>query len=653
MQLYRATAPAQNMSSSPSPPPNSILAWLGAQPGLVAAAACILLRLCSLYLLSGSAFLNFPDGDPRYYLDWALRISHGALTDGQAFFGLPLYPYWLALLFTIFGTSLYVPLVFQCLADTVLAYIVSDISFIILATAISVDRTNEKTIGGAGRVTLAWWTSLGAGLGWVVYQPAQAYAIALMPTTMAVAFFWIIVRWIVRMKSVPSPALAAAEGIGLGIVATLVANLLILVPLIFARFFATGAASRSWSRAAAACVWVLLGIVVGTSPCWIHNYYIAKEPVIFSAHGGINFYLGNQPDASGYPKMPLGMDASQSGLREDSQRLPEEALGRKLTRTEAGQYWSKLAKESIRENPGRWLGLLLRKVRNYWNAFQYDDISIITAMSESGIIAPGPRFGLVAMLGLPGLIAGCFVSRPARWVAAAVVLQMISLLPVFVTERYRLAAVPGLLIGASVGIYWAWRWISNAEWIPLLRAYLVPLALSIWLVNLPTRDSSLWALDLYNSSRVLLANGDVEIAGEKARRALAFSPDNPEIQFLLGNYWLKKGDRENARKLYWGTLMAIPEHGRAWNNLGVVELADGHWAEARRSLMNASRLTPSDAKIHYLLARAAQGQGDWPGALEEIRLALSMEPDRIEFQTLEKAIQSREPVRPFNLETND
>ena len=326
---------------------------------------------------------------------------------------------------------------------------------------------------------------------------------------MAAAFYWIIARWIVRMKSAPTPPIAAAAGVGLGIVATLVANLLILVPLIFARFFAVGAAgSRSGSRSAAACVMVLLGIVVGTSPCWIHNYFIAKEPVIFSAHGGINFYLGNQPDASGYPKMPHGMDSSQSGLREDSQRLPEEALGRKLTRTEAGQYWSKLAKESIRENPGRWLGLLLRKIRNYWNKFQYDDISVISAMSDSGLIAPGPRFGLVAALGLPGLIAGCFVSRPARWVAAAVALQMISLLPVFVTERYRMAAVPGLLIGASVGLYWAWRWISNAEWIPLLRGYVLPLALSIWLVNLPTRDSSLWALDLYNSSRVLLANGE-------------------------------------------------------------------------------------------------------------------------------------------------
>ena len=66
-----------------------------------------------------------------------------------------------------------------------------------------------------------------------------------------------------------------------------------------------------------------------------------------------------------------------------------------------------------------------------------------------------------------------------------------------------------------------------------------------------------------------------------------------------------------------------------------------------------ARITPADAKIHYLLSRAAQGQGDWPAAEEEIRLALSMEPDRLEFVTLEKEIRARQPVRPFNLEPND
>src|SRR5471032_591801 len=137
------------------------------------------------------------------------------------------------------------------------------------------------------------------------------------------------------------------------------------------------------------------------------------------------------------------------------------------------------------------------------------------------------------------------------------------------------------MIGASVGLYWCVRWIAAAQWVPLLRNYVAPLGLSIWLVTLPTKEPSLWALDLYNSSRVLLANGETDLAGQKAQQALAFAPGNPEIEFLLGNYWLEKGDRAKARSFYQATLLQIPSHARAWNNLGLVEIGDSHWERAR------------------------------------------------------------------------
>ena len=56
-----------------------------------------------------------------------------------------------------------------------------------------------------------------------------------------------------------------------------------------------------------------MGAVVGTSPCWIHNYFIAGEPVFLSAHGGVNFWIGNNPTANGYPKIPTGMHQDQAG----------------------------------------------------------------------------------------------------------------------------------------------------------------------------------------------------------------------------------------------------------------------------------------------------------------------------------------------------
>ena len=60
--------------------------------------------------------------------------------------------------------------------------------------------------------------------------------------------------------------------------------------------------------------------------------------------------------------------------------------------------------------------------------------AVITLLRERGVTLPGPRFGLVAALGLAGLLTGLWRNVPARWVAAAVLLHMAALLSVFITD---------------------------------------------------------------------------------------------------------------------------------------------------------------------------------------------------------------------------
>ena len=70
-----------------------------------------------------------------------------------------------------------------------------------------------------------------------------------------------------------------------------------------------GAVSRrppNWLRPLAAAVVLVAGVYPGASPCWMHNYFIAQEPVMLSAHSGLNFYIGNNPLATGYPKIRPG-----------------------------------------------------------------------------------------------------------------------------------------------------------------------------------------------------------------------------------------------------------------------------------------------------------------------------------------------------------
>ncbi len=143
--------------------------------------------------------------------------------------------------------------------------------------------------------------------------------------------------------------------------------------------------------------------------------------------------------------------------------------------------------------------LLGTKFNNFWSAFSYDDISVITALRDQSVILPGEGFGLIAALGLPGLLIACWKFPTSRWIAAAVLLHMGSLLTVFVTERYRLAAVPGLLLFAAYGLWELWRKYRNGT-LSAGRSF------SSFCFSLARRsfrcrkeDPTLWALDTYNS----------------------------------------------------------------------------------------------------------------------------------------------------------
>ena len=296
-----------------------------------------------------------------------------------------------------------------------------------------------------------------------------------------------------------------------------------------------------------------MGVLLGTSPCWIHNYFIARDPVFLSAHAGINFWIGNNPYANGYPHFPPGLRAGQAAMLEDSITAAEAAAGRPLKRSEVSAYWSKQAKTYIAQHFATWLKLLLVKLRNFWSAFQYDDISVITNLRSQGVILPGIYFGLVAALGLAGMAISWWTAPASRWVTAAVLLQMTALLAVFVTERYRLPAVPGLLVLGALGLSFFWRSLFTGHY-GRAGVYLALLLCAAPFVSWPQRKPSLWALDPYNSGWQALESGNLALAEEKLLLAHRYVPTNPEINFALGNLRLAQGRIGRGHRLLFGTL---------------------------------------------------------------------------------------------------
>lgn len=587
-----------------------------------------------------------PQGDDmKFYSDWGLRIAHGQLTDGRAFYGLPGYAFILGGFYKVLGFDPFAVGVVQAALFAAVAGVI----YLLASRAFSSGESDRR----------ASVVGILAALGWTCFLPAQTFSAILMPTIWLVLAYWTCVTW---LATVERPSLKAwlFLGIIVGGFSMIVATILFVTPLVLAAVWMKVAPGEKWQQrlklgAVAAALYVG-GLFAGSAPASLHNHLVAHEPVMLSAHSGINFWIGNNPTATGYPKMPPGIRASQDGLLKDSITLAETARGRQLTRAEVSAFWTQQAHDWIGTHPREWLRLMGTKFVNFWNAYQYDDISSIKLLRDMGVTWPGLGFGVVAAFGLAGM-SGIFAHPRSRWIAAAVVLHMAALMPVFVTERYRLAAVPGLLIFGAWWLVAVARRIEQREWRGVFP--LVALAFgAAWFVSIPRADATLWSLDHYKAGIRATQSAqqpgvdpaaraaDLDRAERNLLAAVSYSPRSPDVHFALGNLWLERGDRTRAKGSFRRALELNPKHEGVLNNLGVLAMEEQRWELAEKFFAASIAADPQDAKRHYLLARARYERGDKAGAKDALSRALSLRPAQREFLELQQKLNEEKLQAP-------
>lgn len=580
----------------------------------------------------------------QFYHDWAVRILGGQWTDGKAFYGLPGYAYLLAAIFSVGGVNPWIVGFIQALIEATSALVIYRIGYQSIASLRTDSLDREKQGQFVGLV---------AAVSWGLFVPAQSFSVILMPTCWLVLAFWGLVLWIMSVRSDSWWKTWLGMGLVVGFVSMLVATVLFLTPLIVTAIMLkvenSEAAVKKWATRAAALGVFAASVFLGAAPAWIHNYFIAHEPVLLSAHSGLNMWIGNSPYANGYPKIPPGLRASQEGLLRDSIILAEREAGHPLTRAEVSKYWNAKAKAWINENPSAWRKLLLVKLGNFWNAYQYDDLSVIKLLQLDAIVTPGIGFGLVAAFGLPGLLLGSWNVPRLRWVAAAVLLHMAALLPVFVTERYRLCAVPGLLICAAWLLLYLWKTICRKQF-GMAILVLIPLGISSWFVSIARPDPTNWALDHYKAGiRAIDATNldlpqaqivqKLNLAERELRTAYSYVPENSEIVFALGNLRLAQHRIPAAKHWYAQTLQMSPHHTGAWNNLGVIAMGEKQWDLAEKAFQESISGERSDAKLFYLIAKARAESGNKAGAIESLDRAIKLNPRPKEFHEFKKQLE--------------
>lgn len=364
---------------------------------------------------------------------------------------------------------------------------------------------------------------------------------------------------------------------------------------------------------------VLIGVLAGLAPVTVRNLVVAHQWSLVSSHGGINFYIGNGPGATGYFHAVPGMRSTVDGLAFDARRVAENASRRKLSDAEVSSYYTDLAWTWIRAHPGAWARLLLRKSFAIVNAshvstpFSYTFYAYDThTLLRFCFIGPW----LLIPLGLFGMFRAPRTGAYLVWLSFAPAYAA-SVILFFVTERYKLPLYVALAIASGAGVE-----ALLADWKTRRVAVVAALFIAAnWPLHLDDgRTEERMRMAEYAGSR-----GEVDEAERWTKLALEGPIDPASAHLRVGSQLLNGSQTNAAIEHFTRAAQLAPDNARAQYLLGHALLGAGRAADAVAPLQRAIAQNVDVPLAGYDLAVALQQTGDLTGAARALR---SVKPPR-------------------------
>jgi 4-amino-4-deoxy-L-arabinose transferase-like glycosyltransferase len=505
-----------------------------------------------LELRAHDPFFADPSVDERMYHEWASAIARGEGFGDRVFLNGPAYPAFLALLYRIFGPSLLAAKAAQsalAALDCLLVWLLGRRLFgpQVALGAAAILACSELAIFYPGTLLLE-----GA-------QGTLVLAILLLTT---------------RALERDAPWRWVAAGACTGLAALARPNALLFGAIVCA-WIALRPGSQLRRRAIAMLAFAASMSALVATATW-HNARVGGDFVLVSYAGGMNLFIGNNPDAPGGFRVPRIVPSALADDPEEQrvvfEALAERASGRPLAPSEISAFWSRRALDYVREQPVAWARLMLRKVLLSFNAYEPWNVRSLTLTRESSSVLRLPLlgFGVIAPFAALGLWATRCRWRQLVPLYAWLVTVWSTLWIFFVLSRYRVAALPVLALFAAAGgvrILDALR----ARRVRSLVAQALALAGLAIGVHWPLAKEQLGTA-YYNLANRLRAQGQIERAIDAYQESMRRSPGYLSAHNNLALAYEDAGRRDDARAA-WADLLAL---ARRQGSSRHVERAERH-----------------------------------------------------------------------------
>jgi tetratricopeptide (TPR) repeat protein len=556
-------------------------------------ALALALRLAHWWAMRDEPFFSWLAMDSQEYDRWAREVAAGDWLGSQVFFQAPLYPYFVAILYTLFGRSLDA----VYLAQIVLA----------VAGCWALFRAGREM--GGERVGLA-----AAGLA-AVYGPFFFYDVQLLKESPAVSVTCFLLWALAAARTRPGWGRWLGAGVLLGILALLRENALLVIPFLLPLAWRRDGGTPGLLRRGGALVG---GVILTLLPVMLRNGLVGGDFLPTTFQGGTNFYIGNNPEADGtYQPIVPGKQIPALERREPV-RVAEQALGRSLSPSEVSRYWLDKALAWAAAHPGDFLRLQVKKLGMFWSWYEWPDaVDYYYVKTLSQVLRlPLLEFGGVTILALAGLFL--LRGRPFAPVLLFTLGWMLSTVIFFLFSRYRLPVVPSLLLLGGVAVD---ELAKRRKVLGLAGLCLAAFAVPAVLYFEPRMD-----LVHYNLGRLYDEQGRPEEAHEHYKAAFVLNPRDFLACLNLGNLAARKGDWLTALRFYQRAAAIEPRSDDVESNLGGVYLAVGDLAEAERHFDRALALNPRNLPALHNQAVLLTRRGDMAGARELNRRLLELDP---------------------------
>ncbi|MCJ7772986.1 MAG: tetratricopeptide repeat protein [Desulfobacterales bacterium] len=564
----------------------------------------LVIRAIYLWEMSDAPLSALLLGDAQSYDTWAQDISSGNWLGDRVFYQAPLYPYFLALIYTFLGRDFFIVRVIQIVIGTA--------SCLFLARA--------------GRYFFSKKTGVISGILIAIYPTAIFFDYLIQKAVLAFFFMSVFLYLLGKIIHSPKGIVWVLMGMVLGCMGLTRENALILIVVILIWLFIYYRNMLFKKR----LVWSALficGLAIILIPVGLRNKVVGGDFVLTTSQFGSNLYIGNNKKADGRYR-PLRPDRGDWKFeRQDATEIAENAMGRKLSPSDVSQYWVGQTLSYIGSAPMQWVGLLVKKWLLVWNTLEVGDAESQYVHYKWSFVLKWLGFFFHFGVICPLAVFGIYITwryRQKLWVLYLVLISFAASVAVFyVFSRYRFPMIGVVVLFAAAGITGSREFFKEKKIKPILICMLLVFKSAI-IVNwkLFSKDEFI-ASTYYNIAHDLSVQGDSVQAAQYYQDALQLSPGNAMIYNNLGLAFFKQGKVNVAISQFNEALQIEPNSAKTHNNLAIVLATIGETDGAIEHFLEVIRIDPDySPSVYFNLAGMYSRQNKVDESIKWLNMAI-------------------------------